>query len=173
MWAYETAILYCDGSNWFKIAGKSLPMVCSMYKATNINFTASLTLTKCTIDTALIDNTGAMADTSNNKILIKRTGSYYPDTAVWVDPGGISGISRCSVYMYKNGSSSGVPFGDKGAYLANGYVISEVPFQTVSYAAGDYLEHYGVLQYTGGTPAMNCGNSGVRTHLGVVEQLTW
>lgn len=76
MWAGETAILYCDGSNWFKIAGRSIPMQCTMFLSAVQQPVAHVTTTKVNLDTSYSDNTGLMADTTNKRIVIKRTSNY-------------------------------------------------------------------------------------------------
>ena len=75
MWAGESAILLCDGSNWFKIAGKFVPMSCNMARATSLSGgPGSLYIP---MNTTISDPTGAMADTSTNYgIVFARPGTY-------------------------------------------------------------------------------------------------
>jgi len=76
MWANEAAILYCDGSTWTKVAGKSIPMMCSMSNSANQQITSANTHTTISLNTANIDNTGLMANTGANKMTTKRAGYY-------------------------------------------------------------------------------------------------
>jgi hypothetical protein len=76
LWAEETAVLLCDGSNWFKVAGKPRPMVCQMYLNNQVGPLANAAVTSIPIDDTGVDNTGGMADEANNRINIKRTGLY-------------------------------------------------------------------------------------------------
>ena len=76
MWAGESAILESDGTNWVKLAGKSIPMKCSLSQAgaQSIN-SASFTVLK--LDTTRFDNTGLMAVAlASNEITIVRPGAY-------------------------------------------------------------------------------------------------
>lgn len=75
MWANEVAILYCDGTQWTKIAGKSIPMITAvgLFNAQAAIVTA--TTTKVLIDTVWVD-TASQADISNHLINIRRAGTY-------------------------------------------------------------------------------------------------
>ena len=173
MWAGETATLYCDGTAWFKRSGRSLPMIVSMYKATNEAMAASGTAKKHAVDTVLTDNTGRMANTASSRIDILRPGLYVPDSAIWIDPAGIGGLTRNLALLYKNGSATGAPAADLGAFLSAGYSISAFNYQAIAYAAGDYVELWGIAQYSSGSPNFNAANSGSRTHLGLMEIPQW
>lgn len=76
MWAGETALLAWTGTEWNKIAGKSLPMIASVKLGTNITPVVNNTITAVAIDTTVIDNTGLMAVPASNKITCKRPGRY-------------------------------------------------------------------------------------------------
>jgi hypothetical protein len=78
MWAGESAVLVSDGTNWYKVAGKTIPMAarvylnsgqtCYQYAATQIN-----------LDTAASDNTGGLMTanvSSTHAITIARPGTY-------------------------------------------------------------------------------------------------
>lgn len=86
MWANESAILYCDGTSWHKIAGRSLPMIAtadqSAYGGGSGQSITTGTVTVVDLDTSIDDNTGAMVDTTNDKIIIKRPGIYQISAAV-------------------------------------------------------------------------------------------
>jgi hypothetical protein len=71
MWAGEKAVLLSDGTDWFKVAGQSVPMVCSMYASSGQTITSG-SQTPIALDTAVVDNTGLMADTTNQRISILR-----------------------------------------------------------------------------------------------------
>lgn len=76
MWAYETAILYCDGSNWFKVAGRTVPMRCEMRRTTSQTI-ADSSVDKILLATTTTDNTGMMANTGSNQVDIKRPSSFF------------------------------------------------------------------------------------------------
>ncbi len=75
MWAKETAILKCDGSNWSVVAATFNPMSCNMARATSLGGgPGSLNID---MDTTVSDPTGQMSDTSTNHgIIFARPGMY-------------------------------------------------------------------------------------------------
>lgn len=77
MWRGESAFLYCDGSNWFKRFGKSIPMTCKLDKAASQSITNS-TWTKVLLDTVPTggDPTGRLANTGSSQIDTVRAGVY-------------------------------------------------------------------------------------------------
>jgi len=74
MWANEAAILYCDGSTWTKVAGKSIPMLCEL--SGGLVSTGVSTWVGAPLGTSVIDNTGLMANTANNRITCVRANNY-------------------------------------------------------------------------------------------------
>lgn len=76
MWAGESAILLSDGANWFKVSGKSLPMIGTIGLTANQTGVATATITKVVLDRVDDDNTGMMVDTTNKRLNIKRPGDY-------------------------------------------------------------------------------------------------
>lgn len=76
MWAGESALLYCDGSNWFKVAGKSIPMACVANRS-NSDKTgiASGVRTVVEMDTK-VSGMDAMWDSGNGRIKAVRPGTY-------------------------------------------------------------------------------------------------
>jgi len=76
MWAQESAILLSDGANWFKIAGKTLPMMAAMHLSTDQTGVVPSTTTKINVDTSDVNNTGQMTDTSGFEIDILRPALY-------------------------------------------------------------------------------------------------
>ncbi len=173
MWAGETALLKTDGTNWFKVAGVTVPMVVWMWKNGNTSSPLSATYTKIAIETALTDNTGLMADTTNYKVLIQRPGNYRLDASVWVDPGGAfvgNDMSRLLGAVYKNGSLLRVI--DCPAWTSSAYAVAQLPAHTEALAAADYMELYGNISYTIGGQVFNGGASD-RTMLAFTEIPSW
>lgn len=74
MWAGESAVLIADGTDWYKVAGLTRPMICRIKNTASQNLTASA-YTTINLGTVDIDNTGLMGLTSNT-ITIKRAGQY-------------------------------------------------------------------------------------------------
>jgi hypothetical protein len=75
MWAGESAVLYCDGSGWLKLFGVTKPMQCQI-SLTSTQTISNLTMTDVTFSRVDVDNTGAMADTANSRIINFRPGQY-------------------------------------------------------------------------------------------------
>lgn len=79
MWAGESALLECDGTAWFKVAGKTIAMV---GKAANnkslgsFDSIAHATVTTVELDRSDEDNTGMMVDLANDRITCRRSGEY-------------------------------------------------------------------------------------------------
>jgi hypothetical protein len=76
MWSNETAILFSDGSNWYKVAGKTIPMIAGQTTSTTQSIATS-TVIKKTLGTSYATNCpSAMNDTANSKVTILRTSVY-------------------------------------------------------------------------------------------------
>jgi len=153
MWAGESAILYCNGSGWVKVAGKTLPMTCQMAPSTTSSVSAA-TYTKLNLNTVLIDNTGLMADTGNGRISVPRTSTYAVTTVVRGNnlPSAVTqfnGLARKNsnaVTNYVQSECYGAPSGYPIAFSS----------QPVLFTAGDYMELYiystvSITQYSDGT----------------------
>lgn len=126
MWANESCVLLCDGSNWSKIAGLSIPMIGSMYLASNTASTVNASETIVPLDTSGIDNTGVMVNTGANKITLRRPGNYAATgTVILYGNGAAANLTQANI---KNGATS---IAQVGATLsAGGYVtnVSSKPF---------------------------------------------
>jgi hypothetical protein len=169
MWSEEVAILYCNGVTWTKVAGKSNPMSVWMYLNGNSGTPTNITLTKILINATQFDNTGLMADIPNSRIIIARTGRYLVDSAVWVDPTGIT-MQRLLSEIYQNGSNITVI--DAPQWTSAAYAVSQTPQFSLSLTAADIIELYGYIQYTGGSPVFN-GGGNQRTRIAFVEIPSW
>lgn len=142
MWANETAVLLCDGAQWVKIGGKSIPMVAGIsIVSTNQLFSAS-TWAKILCATAPYNyNADAIsADTTNKRINIRRTGLYTVSYQVaYSMNNATAGLSHASIC--KNGS-----FVDGGTViasrLASNFVVAHRSMPLFC-AEGDYLELFG------------------------------
>ena len=79
MWANETAILFCDGSAWTKVSGKTIPIKAAMTRA-GVFSMPSGTWTAIPADTTLYDNTSGLAtpaaNTGTGRIAVLRPGEY-------------------------------------------------------------------------------------------------
>ncbi len=169
MWALESCILLSDGSNWFKIAGRSIPQICLMAPSTTTSASSGI-VTKINIDTTIIDNTGRMADTTNKKITIIRGGTYV--ISAYVRSSNLS--TNCARWIsatFKNGSTGSFYTQAECSGLSGGYpgAVASVANALV---AGDYLE-LEAFQTSGSTQTVGGTGTTEDTNLFLTEQLTW
>jgi hypothetical protein len=97
MWKNEVAILYCDGSAWTKVAGKSIQMAAGIYVGTG-QTVSNTTWTRVQANTSLFDDTGFMSDAANYKVQIKRT-SKYNISGVVTFAGDAAGTTNWSITL--------------------------------------------------------------------------
>lgn len=170
MWALESCILICDGSNWFKIAGRSIPQICLMAPSTTTSISAG-SVQKVDINTTLIDNTGRMADTTNKKITVVRAGTYIITAYVRASNIGTSNAPRWISATFKNGNTGGFYTQSECSALVGSFSGSAVPVANVL-AAADFLELEG---FQNSSVGQTIGGTGTTedTFLFLVEQLTW
>jgi hypothetical protein len=166
MWASEAATLYCDGSSWAKVAGKSIPMRCWLYLSADVNTGIDSVWTKVSLDTNSVDSVG-MSDITNKRINIKRGGFYVLDASAWTPTSGIT-YTRYIAAGYKNGvalySAEAPPIGV--------YVIATTPPFQINVAAGDYIELWNCIMFSAGTPKSG-GGLAYKSRLGLVEVCNW
>lgn len=168
MWAGEVAVLQCDGADWFKVAGRSVPMYCAMRRSSNYSPVNHATITQVLIDTALVDNTGAMADAANHRITCQRTGNYRMVGRVhWAGISANASRSRCQINV--DGAEAA---GFEQSALSGTFGGAEVVTHPVALAAGSLItlhayQNSGVAQTTYGEPA------GAHTSLTVEEVPAW
>ncbi len=136
MWASETAVLLCDGSNWFKVAGRTLPMVATQALLANQAIGAATT-TKVNIDTLISDPTGVMCDTTNKRIYTRRAGQYLVSASVRGD--NLGSTPRWAGFVHPNGSTSIFYAMAEQSPQSGGYAVCTKP-ELVTAAAGDYFE---------------------------------
>lgn len=133
MWAGESVLLYCDGSNWFRLAGTTIPMSCNMARATLLN--GGPGALNIDMDTTISDPTGQMSDISTHKgIVFIRPGKYLLlGTASYASLA--SNATNLQAKLKVNGSEvrNTTANGLSGAYVS-------VPCpHTMVVAAGDYF----------------------------------
>jgi hypothetical protein len=90
LWYNELAVLYCTGSAWIKIAGKSRSMsaACSQLNAQSI---PDSTPTKLVLDgTAYTAGISDFLDTGNNWFMPRRTGAYQVSISVGLAAGTVA-----------------------------------------------------------------------------------
>jgi hypothetical protein len=106
MWANETAILYCDGSAWTKVAGRSIPLICGMYPTTSVTV-LSATQTAVNLSGVIQDNSGGMAETASNRMRIKRPGTYRVNANCYYQAGSNT-MNTIQCLVPKNGTATNV-----------------------------------------------------------------
>ena len=164
MWANEVATLFCDGTNWTKISGKSVPMTCLMTRQAAFTIPTATDQT-IPLDTATIDNTGLMADPSTNKrINIQRPGLYFVDGGAGF--GGIGPSSPTQIAV-KVGTTTIAQTGLNNSGTGNVVLNSSTYYQ---FTSGQYVI-ISVYQATGGNvPLLLSGNI---NFVAVSEVLQW
>lgn len=143
MWAAESAILFCDGSNWFKVAGKSRAMLCTMHLSSNQTGITTSTMTKVNVDTTDLDNTGLMADTGNSRINIVRPNNYSLEGTATMS----FGPSSVRVISQVRKNDSQIAFNECSATGIIGAVFTKSA--PLSFAVGDHASLAGYQQSGG------------------------
>lgn len=165
MWAEESCTLYCDGSNWFKLFGRSIPMVCTMRRTTNQNVTLLIDVL-VGLDQTDYDPTGAMGDTGNNRINIVRAGSYVvTGQTFWNALGGNN--ANVASKVYKNGSDL---YDTNNSALAGSFPSVSITPKPITLAASDNIQLYAYI--TGGGDLYGT-SSGPSPFITVTENITW
>lgn len=176
MWLGESALLLCDGSNWFKVAGKSLPMICSMWQTGAQNIPSAGSGAILLLDSTSLDNTALMANTSTHKITCKRSGTYIAMASVTVGPAVTARIDRLQMFVESN--DGGTPLA--GTILLNAINAgAELPqyasaagLKNIPLTAGDYINLIG-YQVTTGATAQPLYAAEYATYLNICEVPNW
>jgi hypothetical protein len=179
MWAQESAILMCDGTNWTKIGGKSRPMVFSGENGAGITV-ANATNVPISIATILQNNTGLMNDTVSSIVVcrIRRAGVYALSALATLNrSGSFAGFEAYSM-IFLNATTSlatapamlavvptAIDAGGLNTYAHVNYAV------TRTLAANDYL-CLGTFQNTGGNMTTRTVNV-VRPNISVTEIPNW
>lgn len=97
MWSNEVAILESDGTEWRKIAGKTIPMVGRIHNTASQTGMTSGAFTTLTLTTSDID-IGAMNDATNSRITPRRSGNYQISAGARITTG--NNIARLIIDIY-------------------------------------------------------------------------
>lgn len=139
MWKDEVAIIYCDGTTWTKIAGKTLPLYATMrlYHATTPGTAQAIAYNTGTkvllnqIDSSVMD----MADTTNKRINIKRGAVYAVSALVFMNSGLV--MTRVIAAPQRNGAA--LFSGESNTASTLSYPAIQIEGRPVL-NAGDYVE---------------------------------
>lgn len=163
MWAQETALLYCDGTTWTKIAGKTRPLRCKIQR-TGSNQTVTVNSYAAATLNTFESGFQAMHDTTNGRVTIVRPGVYNATGFGYLNAGTTLGIG-----VARNANSNGT---DEN----NGYSVAAVSAgnaftNTFSCSVGDYITTW-YFAFTSQATVLGT-TAGSRPQLTVVEVPTW
>lgn len=144
MYAKETALLYCDGTTWTKMAGKTLPLAGAITGTqTNTVSCANGTPGKAPVTGTEYDTSGLMCDSATNKrINVVRAGLYHLAASVFYES-----IANANLVKYLqvsvNGTADGTMYADNPALSAGSNTRLRLTRPRV-FAVNDYVEIYGL-----------------------------
>jgi hypothetical protein len=165
MWAGETCTLFCDGSNWFKLFGRSIPMVCTMRRTSNQSTTALADI-KVLLDQTDHDNTGMMGDVGNNRINIVRGGSYVcTGQTFWNGLSGNNDIIGIKIYVNAVNLYDSSISGLSGAFPS-----AQITPKPITLAVSDYVNLYAISRLA---ESLYGTGSGPAPFITVTENITW
>lgn len=167
MWANESAILLTDGVNWFKVAGKSIPM--SAYACRR----AALTATNNTqiivaLDTLKSDNSGLMVDvTINHRINIVRGATYIVFGKITFAGGFNATQVQCN--LCPNGTTAFI--GQMVTGNVTGWVLATIASTIYNFATNDNVT-VGVYQNSGSNQDLYVADD-AGVFVQIVESPSW
>lgn len=167
MWAGESALLYCDGTTWTKVAGLSIPMFCVMRITANQTGVVTATPTVVQLSSTVADNTGLMADTGNNRMNVQRPGTATISGEVTWD-----GASPASARVRSEVFLTGTQIkGGESNHVANSYNNPTAIKVGQPVVAGDTIQLKGY--HEGGSNGTFYGSTGDSCFLQFVETPVW
>lgn len=170
MWANESAILFCDGSTWTKVGGKSIPFYCQLSNDQVGGAQAITTATMTQLDYDEKVDVASLGDLTANTVTIPRPGSWYCAVHINYDAGFTATRVLCRIF--KNGSTE--LFGVETGIDSSSSYPSITDADYVALVAGDTIE--GKTYQNSGSSWSLVGNAvGGNTinRLVVKEDLTW
>lgn len=152
----ESCILYCDGAEWKKLAGLSIPMSANI-SLTSAQIIANATLTLCQCNNVIVD-IGNMADAANYQIIVRRPGLYKVIGSGYFSPDPAATCPRNVIQVYKNGAY--LFAAEMGAYHITSYA-TPIGIRMYNLVAGDYFKLYG-YQDSGGNRVLDASGTFVQ-----------
>lgn len=163
MWAGENALLRSDGTHWYKVAGKSIPLTAKLTRSTDLTGINASTWFQVALTTQSLGN-ATMFDAGNSRAKIIRTGNYICSSYCYVNR-----LTGTMTYAYVGtATNTGTPgtFTQAGAisnYAAVGMSVDEFVL-----FVDDYVKP---AVYTDATTAQILGAGGAS--MTVVEVPQW
>lgn len=179
MWANETCVLYCDGTNWTKASGRSIPLFASGENAAGVSC-SNATVTPITLSTNIRDNSTRMVDTvtSTSVFRIRRAGNYNISAMVSYErAGSFAGFEAYAMVLVNSLSANATSPSMLSVTPTNTNTAATTTFGHVQLAnirqlaLSDYVALAG-FQSTGGTMTTRTINV-VRPYLSIIESPTW
>lgn len=147
MWANESCVLYCDGSAWRKIGGRTIPMVASITPSGTQSISNNTDTKRTGLNTTFGADNGvpSMSDTTNSKVVIQRPGKYKVSGAWRIS--NIGSGANMEVRLYLNNAELYI---NSRVNATGDWPVLQV-FNTYNHTAvGDYWELY-CKQFVGST----------------------
>lgn len=170
MWKNEVAILYCDGVNWTKLYGKTIPMIVAQRASVSQTGIVSATLTKATLGTTISDNVGNASDTTNSLVYARRTSFYSISVHGGYGALVTAGGTNVQIRLCLNGSTTGI-LSDAGNGTLGEQAPRRISESSYSLNAGDFLELY-YFQNTGANQSTLFSTS-YSSRINLTEIPTW
>jgi spore coat polysaccharide biosynthesis protein SpsF (cytidylyltransferase family) len=171
MWAGEFALLYTDGTNWFKLFGRSIPMVCQIYQSTETTSVPNSSLTLVPLRAVQVDNTGQMGNTATGTISILRPSNYLAYAILTVGPL-TSGTGTTSLYIVATSTNFAAPIFYLTPTINGGYGVSSTTIN-MYLAAGEVVDSRSMQINSGAVSLPTYGTSFAVNGLSVVEIPSW
>lgn len=170
MWAQESAILLCNGTEWVKIGGKTRALQAIIRRNSNQTGIATglVSATTIALDTSVKDNSALMVETANNRLRIQRAGSY--DIKANISLSIAAAATRCISNLLLSAAQI-------GRFEASNCSTTTTPslplyLENIDFAVNDLLT-LGVF-HNSGVNATALGDSTINyTFLSATENPTW
>ena len=151
MWARESCTLLSDGTSWYKIAGKTIPIQAGLYKTGGDQAISSGSLTKVTVQTSIATNSpAAVLDTTNSRLIAPRPGIYTVNASVRFKA--VTSATSYEAGVYKNGTGYNL----MSRYMTSGDWGAMQIVHQIESVVGDYYETW-ARQYTGSNQTLASG----------------
>jgi hypothetical protein len=175
MWSLESAILYCDGAGWTKVAGRVVPMLARLGLSSDQSV-ANTTIAKILLNRTDADNTGAMCDpTTSNIITLRRSSNYLVSGKVaWNGAQANSQTVRTitTIFLTSTGGAQVASAEADYSGLTNASFNAPVAFDLYAGSPGDVLLLAGYQASGASANALGAADSASCSLL-VVEQPNW